>query len=54
MFGMPKRRHILRGPFQRQILFRFTYKTTFGVNSNDYYLNNVQNQLKMDVLFERM
>jgi hypothetical protein len=28
--------------------------TTFGVNTNDYYLNNVQNQLKMDVLFERI
>jgi uncharacterized protein len=31
-----------------------TLLTTFGVNINDYYLNNVQNQLTMGVLFEQI
>ncbi len=29
-----------------------TLLTTFGANTNEYYLNTVQSQLKMDVLFE--
>ena len=31
-----------------------TMITTFGVNENGHYLSTVQNQLKMDVLFERL
>ena len=31
-----------------------TMLTTFGVNMNAHYLNTVQNQLKMDVLFEKL
>ncbi len=28
--------------------------TTFGVNENGHYLSSMQNQLKMDVLFEKI
>jgi uncharacterized protein len=48
-----KRRIFIAQTGTKKTVF-ITMLTTFGVNTNDYYLNNVQNQLKMDVLFERI
>jgi uncharacterized protein len=46
-----KRRIFIAQTGTKKTVF-ITLLTSFGVKTNAYYLNNVQNQLKMDVLFE--
>jgi hypothetical protein len=48
-----KRRIFLAKTGTKKTVF-ITMLTTFGVNENGHYLSTVQNQLKMDVLFEKM
>jgi uncharacterized protein len=48
-----KRRIFLEKTATRKSVF-ITMLTTFGVKENEHYLNTVQNQLTMDVLFEKM
>lgn len=48
-----KRRIFIAQTGTKKTVF-ITLLTTFGVNINDYYLNNVQNQLTMGVLFEQI
>lgn len=48
-----KRRIFLAKTGTKKTVF-ITLLTTFGVNENGHYLSTVQNQLTMDVLFEKM
>jgi uncharacterized protein len=48
-----KRRIFLEKTATRKSVF-ITMLTTFGVKENEHYLNTVQNQLTMDVLFEKL
>jgi uncharacterized protein len=48
-----KRRIFLEKTGTKKSVF-ITMLTTFGVKNNEHYLNTTQNQLKMDVLFERL
>lgn len=48
-----KRRIFLAKTGTKKTVF-ITMLTTFGVNENGHYLSTIQNQLKMDVLFEKM
>jgi hypothetical protein len=48
-----KRRIFLAKTGTKKTVF-ITMLTTFGVNENGHYLSTVQNQLKMDVLFEKI
>ncbi|MEY4902933.1 MAG: hypothetical protein RLZZ292_748 [Bacteroidota bacterium] len=48
-----KRRVFLEKTGTKKSVF-ITMLTTFGVKTNEHYLNSTQNQLKMDVLFERL
>jgi AAA+ ATPase superfamily predicted ATPase len=48
-----KRRIFIAQTSTKKAVF-ITMITTFGVNNNAHYLNNVQNQLTMNVLFERL
>lgn len=48
-----KRRIFLAKTGTKKTVF-ITMLTTFGVKENGHYLSTVQNQLKMDVLFEKM
>ena len=48
-----KKRIFLEKTGTKKTIFT-TLLTTFGVKINEHYLNTTQNQLKMDVLFEKL